>query len=183
MHGGDHAGKGGGDDTFGQVCLCQRQPGGGFFNRCSLHGNFGFRGPGLEHAQIFLCRFQLGFSHLQSFASLVDALLRSEIIRKQFFLACMLLTGFVQRCLPAPDIGLGLSHFLGARAGLQVGEFCAGDRQGGFRLARFRAMHFAVDLDQRFITGAYVSGETGRDALTATGFGLPITVNANMFFC
>lgn len=38
-------------------------------------------------------------------------------------------------------------------------------------------------VDPGFITGAYVSGETGRDTLTATGFGLPITVNANMFFC
>ncbi len=38
-------------------------------------------------------------------------------------------------------------------------------------------------VEPQFITGAYVSGEVGRDALTATGFGLPVTVNANMFFC
>ena len=38
-------------------------------------------------------------------------------------------------------------------------------------------------VEAHFITGAYVRGETGRDALTSTGFGLPITVNSNMFFC
>ncbi|MFW6414278.1 MAG: DUF4433 domain-containing protein [Verrucomicrobiota bacterium] len=38
-------------------------------------------------------------------------------------------------------------------------------------------------VEPRFITGAYVSGEVGRDALKETGFDLPITVNANMFFC
>lgn len=38
-------------------------------------------------------------------------------------------------------------------------------------------------VDPRFITGAYVSDEVTRNALAATGFRLPITVNANMFFC
>lgn len=38
-------------------------------------------------------------------------------------------------------------------------------------------------IEPRFITGAYVSGEVGRDALKEIGFDLPITVNANMFFC
>lgn len=35
----------------------------------------------------------------------------------------------------------------------------------------------------RYITGAYVSGTIGHDALLATGFSLPITIDANMFFC
>ncbi|HQL86881.1 MAG TPA: DUF4433 domain-containing protein [Lentisphaeria bacterium] len=33
-----------------------------------------------------------------------------------------------------------------------------------------------------FITGAYVSCTTGRDALLATGFELPITINPDVFF-
>lgn len=37
-------------------------------------------------------------------------------------------------------------------------------------------------VEVRFITGAYVSGTIGHNALLATGFNLPITINANMFF-
>lgn len=38
-------------------------------------------------------------------------------------------------------------------------------------------------VEPQFITGAYASGEVTRNALAAAGFRLPITVNANMFFC
>jgi len=37
-------------------------------------------------------------------------------------------------------------------------------------------------IDSHFILGAYVSNATARDNLLATGFSLPITLNANMFF-
>jgi hypothetical protein len=37
-------------------------------------------------------------------------------------------------------------------------------------------------IEPCFITGACVSNTTGRDALLAMGFELPITVNAHMFF-
>lgn len=38
-------------------------------------------------------------------------------------------------------------------------------------------------VEARFITGAYVSDTNGSAALSATGFSLPITINAHMFFC